>query len=507
MIFLFHKNNKVVKIKKDNLDIPVVNSAIGSTLFLLANTHENEQIVWCHSDFEIYLNIDFINSIVYNTYSIQSFNPYQNNFLNSRLGYIDQNSLLKVNKNVKFQTWQMHASVGIVSSILLKKLEKYIEVKNKDFNYLLNSMAQRTFMNGVLCYSEPNLFRNLKIEEDLSCNNYILFQFVKQHYKFKWLFLLLLNVFLYERKFLFFPFIKALFYKKRQVLNIDFISEIFNISEDITTISIDVIIPTIGRASYLKDFLIDLKQQQLMPKNVIIVEQNPNENSVTELDYLTDETWPFKIIHQFIHKSGACNARNLALQNVTSDWVFFADDDIRVKSDFLKHAFQKIENLKANAVLFSCLLKNQKNTFLIPHQTAVFGSGCTIVKSEFTSKVLFDTKYEFCFGEDSDYGMKIRNLGTDVIYLPEPKILHLKAPVGGFRTKPIYLWSNDLISPKPSPTIILNLLRYSTKEQQNGYKLLYFIKSLKWNKPFQSLKEINKHWKSSLFWANKLENM
>ena len=83
----------------------------------------------------------------------------------------------------------------------------------------------------------------------------------------------------------------------------------------------------------------------------------------------------------------------------------------------------------------------------------------------------------------------------------------MKAPVGGFRTKPIYLWSNDLISPKPSPTIILNLLRYATKEQQNGYKLLYFIKSLKWNKPFQSLKEINKHWKSSLFWANKLENM
>jgi glycosyltransferase involved in cell wall biosynthesis len=476
-------------------------------LFLLANIHENEQIIWCHSDFEIYLNIDFINAIEYKTYSIQSYNPYQNNFLNSRLGYIDQNSLLKVNKNVKFQTWQMHASVGIVSSNLLKKLEKHIDVKNEDFNYLLNSIAQRTFMNGVLCYSEPNLLHNLKIDEDFSSNNYTLFQFVKQHYKFKWLFLLLLNVFLYERKFLFFPFIKALFYKKRQVLKTNFISEIFNISVDVSAISIDVIIPTIGRATYLKDFLNDLKNQELLPKNVIIVEQNPNLNSTSELDYLTNETWPFKIIHQFIHQSGACNARNLALQEVRSDWVFFADDDIRIGASFLKDAFYKIDSLKAKAILFSCLLKNQKNTFETPHQTAVFGSGCTIVKSEFTSKVLFDTKYEFCFGEDSDYGMKVRNLGADIIYLPEPKILHLKAPVGGFRTKPTYLWSNEVVLPKPSPTIMLNLLRYSTVQQQNGYKMLYFIKSLRWKKPFQSLKEINKQWKSSLFWANKLENM
>jgi hypothetical protein len=28
------------------------------------------------------------------------------------------------------------------------------------------------------------------------------------------------------------------------------------------------------------------------------------------------------------------------------------------------------------------------------------------------------------------------NQGIDVLYLPEPKIIHLKAPVGGFRTKP-----------------------------------------------------------------------
>ena len=54
---------------------------------------------------------------------------------------------------------------------------------------------------------------------------------------------------------------------------------------------------------------------------------------------------------------------------------------------------------------------------------------------------------------------------------------------------------------------MLNFLRYSTSEQQKGYKTLYFIKTLHWKNPFKSFKEINKHWRSSLFWANKLENM
>jgi hypothetical protein len=32
---------------------------------------------------------------------------------------------------------------------------------------------------------------------------------------------------------------------------------------------------------------------------------------------------------------------------------------------------------------------------------------------------------------DNDFGMQIHNQGHDVLYLPEPQILHLKAPMGG----------------------------------------------------------------------------
>jgi GT2 family glycosyltransferase len=37
---------------------------------------------------------------------------------------------------------------------------------------------------------------------------------------------------------------------------------------------------------------------------------------------------------------------------------------------------------------------------------------------------------EFGYGEDTDFGMQLRNKGFDVIYFPDLKITHLKAPMG-----------------------------------------------------------------------------
>jgi hypothetical protein len=49
----------------------------------------------------------------------------------------------------------------------------------------------------------------------------------------------------------------------------------------------------IGRKKYLYDVLKDLAKQIITTK-VIIVEQNPVENSASNLDYLMTESWPLK---------------------------------------------------------------------------------------------------------------------------------------------------------------------------------------------------------------------
>ena len=78
--------------------------------------------------------------------------------------------------------------------------------------------------------------------------------------------------------------------------------------------------------------------------------------------------------------------------------------------------------------------------------------------------------------------MQLRNQGYDVLFLNEPEILHLKAPIGGFRTKPVLQWQNESVQPKPSPTVMLYLILHNSKEQLLGYKTTLFFKYYKHQK-------------------------
>ena len=117
--------------------------------------------------------------------------------------------------------------------------------------------------------------------------------------------------------------------------------------------------------------------------------------------------------------------------------------------------------------------------------------------------------FEFGFGEDADMGMQLRNNGYDVLYISTTTILHLKAPIGGFRTKPILRWQEDEIQPKPSPTVMLYRILYDTKEQMQNYKSMIFIKNLNGSfvlNPFGYILSFKQKWNKSVYWANELKN-
>ncbi|MNE39807.1 hypothetical protein D3C80_1337820 [compost metagenome] len=105
--------------------------------------------------------------------------------------------------------------------------------------------------------------------------------------------------------------------------------------------------------------------------------------------------------------------------------------------------------------------------------------------------------------------MQLRNLGYDIIYSPQPEILHLKAPIGGFRTKHILAWGNEKIQPKPSPTVMLYKVLHLTQEQIDGYRTVLFFKYYRVQKtknPIQYYFNYKKQWLQSLYWANKLNS-
>ncbi|MBC7523069.1 MAG: glycosyltransferase family 2 protein [Flavobacterium sp.] len=512
MILVYHNTINVCKVVSTNNIIIPFNSLknIIEVMQKLAFEYPDQKIVWCHETLEHHLNVDEISSSNLTNNSLVSFNPSNDNYLTHSVGYFETSPFVNILKTVTYTTWQMSSCVGYAHASVFLELKD--EIKNcKDFDYYLTSLAKIYIHLGLFCYSEPKLLLKkdeLKTTIVPTASTFTIFKFIKQHCKSRWVLLVLINFIVYEKRYPIFPFLFSLFYKKNSIsAYVPSKLNLINSNIDLNSNTIDVLIPTIGRKKYLYDVLLDLKNQTVLPKNVIIIEQNGALNSVTELDYLKNEIWPFTINPIFTNTLGVCNARNLGLNEIKSKWVFLADDDIRFESNFLENCLQNVIQYNAKATTLSCLKTNEKIPNVNPSQWETFGSGCSFVLSEIIYNIRFNIGFEFGFGEDADFGRKIRNSGHDIIFFPKPMILHLKAPIGGFRTQFKFDWDTDVFAPKPSPTMMLYKILHDTKQETRSYKTVLFFKYYKKQaikNPVKYYKVFKKQWNNSVFWANKL---
>ncbi|MGV6845019.1 MAG: glycosyltransferase family 2 protein [Lutibacter sp.] len=511
MIIIYHNENHVIEVydyQTNKLLDFNQNHSIQKVMFSIADKF-NQIIGWCHIKLKNRVSLKELNLSLKNPLTMISFNVGTDFFIDESIGFVEDSPFINVNKEVKYPTWLMSSDVGFIHAVVLLKFKKLLHYK-LSFSYFLNTVSKIGSKKGLLCYSVTSLIKNGKSISAMEVNNSFIsktemFQFLKSNYKKRWQLIYLLNNLLYNHQFLFWSFLKSIF-KRKIKCNPTFEDIDFNINSKELNPKIDVIIPTLGRANYLKNVLMDLSKQTILPSKVIIVEQNSLENSISGLDFLS-ENWPFQIDHTLIHKLGACNARNIALSKVTGDWVFFADDDIRLNDKIIEETFKSIQLYQAEAVTISCLqqkeIENEKN--IIQHTT--FGSGTSFVKTQKLKNLKFDLAYEFGYGEDADFGMQLRNSGIDILYLPIVQMIHLKAPVGGFRNTIRHDWQLEKIQPKPSPTIMVYKLKYATKNQLQGYKTILFVKyyfKQKILNPFKYYHLMIKKWNKSIFWANKL---
>ncbi|MBW4360382.1 glycosyltransferase family 2 protein [Flavobacterium taihuense] len=510
MIVVYHNNTCITRVEsKEKKEISFsMDESIAYGLMQLAIQFPESKLVWCYQECSKHINIEVVPELMHHQKIMLSYNPSGSNYLGSRIGYVEDSPFININKKVSYPTWQMSSLVGVVYGSVLLTFKDKIKL-DSDFDYYLNSIAKVGMPKGLLCYSEPKLLvKNEIILPIQDISTFMLFRFVKQHYRMRWVFLLFLNLLIYEKCYQLLSLIRSLVFRNRNLSNVNFdMIEVQSTKKVVTTGTIDVIIPTIGRKDYLYDVLQDLAKQTHLPINVIIVEQNPQENSVSELDYLQTEKWPFVIKHTFTHQAGACNARNLALSQVESEWVFLNDDDNRLDENLVNNVFKRVTQYGTDAIITSYLQPCEIQLYKTIHQSGIFGSGNSFVKSEFLRFVSFDKALEFGYGEDTDFGFQLRNKGHDVIYFPDLKITHLKAPIGGFRIKPTFAWSNEAVQPKPSPSMMYVKQKNNTKEQLLGYKMVLFFKLFK-KEPVLNylffLKTFQRKWFVSKYWAKNI---
>jgi len=508
MIILIHQNaQQVVKVLKGETEIKIPETLCTKAFWELAEKYPDEIIAWCGEKYIADLNTEQWSQVFHQNLIMASY-AVENAFLPESIGYIDQLPFVNVNRKVLYATWQMSSDVGGIKGETLLKFRSHFEGIS-DFDYLLNSVAKIGQQNGLFCYSAPGLLSKTSDKKpEYTATLSQLFSFVYRYYNTIWTSVLFWCYWKYENKFPLKAYLQAFLEEKGFLQKVD-LSAIKIQSNKITETSnsIDVIIPSMGRPKYLMQVIEDLSLQSLLPKKVIVVEQNPDVNSLSELAELHSKTWPFEIIDHFIHQTGACNARNIALKEVDSDWIFFADDDIRFEPDLLEKIVEEINRLGVSSINMNCKQKGEKTIFKKIKQWGSFGSGTSIVKSIFAKQCAFSSIFEHGYGEDADFGMLLRNVGCDIIYHPEIEILHLKAPMGGFREKPVLAWEQEESLPKPSPTLMAFALKYYTVQQIRGFKTSLFLKY--YNKqdsknPITYIREMKKRWVKSEGWALKL---
>lgn len=486
-------------------EVVLISTELIPAIWELSERFPNHLIGWCEKELVEDLNLEHWNEVFHHDHIMASY-AVRTKFLPDSIGYIDQLPFVNVNQKVFYGTWQMSGDVGGIKGETLIQLKPFLR-GIKSFEFFLNSAAKLGQQNGLFCYSVPHLVKSIPENVFSTASTKELFKFVYRHYKTIWTSILFWCYLKYEKKIPLLPYSQAYWGRKCFQEKIDLQKNKTSFSLGKLVTSIDVIIPTIGRPEHLANVLMDLSQQTYLPQQVIIVEQNSDRNSTTEIQEILNKSWPFILVHHFTHRVGACNARNIALGQVNAEWTFFADDDIRLEKDILKNAFTEIFKYGMTAINMNCMQKGEKTIFHKVKQWGGFGSGTSIVKSSFAQRCRFSLIYEHGYGEDNDYGMQLRNLGCDIIYHPGLEILHLKAPIGGFRNKRTPEWEMQKPDPKPSPTVMAFAKRFYSHEQILGYKTSLFLKyyfNQKIKNPFVYIRQMNIRWKISENWANEL---
>lgn len=194
---------------------------------------------------------------------------------------------------------------------------------------------------------------------------------------------------------------------------------------------ISVIVPTLNRYEYLKDFLHDLSVQTIPPSEVIVIDQSDRKDFPFYDDF---RKLPLNLV--FRNSKGQWLARNEAIAISTGDYILFGDDDSRVKPDWIE------QHLKC-LLFFDCGISagvsvpagspaGKDKTFF--RWADEFDSGNAMVRrTVFECTGLFDRAFDGIRMGDTEFGLRAYLSGITSVSNPLAGRIHMEASTGGLR--------------------------------------------------------------------------
>ena len=282
--------------------------------------------------------------------------------------------------------------------------------------------------------------------------------------------------------------------------------------------AVSVVVPTLGRPDSIAALLRDLAAQSIPVHEVVVVAQGGGGEPPGDLP--TDP--PYALQWIAVDWSGACRSRNLAISRTTGDWLLLLDDDVRCPPDFLRTMLSEVRRWGLDAASARVwtpstpVAAEEKFANAFPASRLDGGdasgpdwmwpgfAGCaSMVRAEFARRVDgFDERLDLGYGEDFEFGLRLREAGARFLHVQRPYVVHYHEPVGGFRTPAKHPWHAEE-EPKPSPYILLSRSGLH-RACRRGYAWTYLqgaLRSARW--PWRAV-GVLRRWRAARHWATRL---
>lgn len=208
-------------------------------------------------------------------------------------------------------------------------------------------------------------------------------------------------------------------------------------------------------------------------------------------------------------------ARNQILAHTTCDVVAFVDDDVLLPGDFVARCSQRFEDpcisclqigihQRRDDVAIEDLSCDNREQTCFPqfadeafHDQHVLLFGCHAVRREAAISVGgYDEQFVgSAFGEDVEFGQRLRKAGHRIHHDPDWWLVHIRAPRGGCRMHEWPAWME-------SASIWLSIVRYGIREGRFG---ILFWASLRHGPLLRA--NVTRPWRQPQAWAAYLRGM
>ena len=221
---------------------------------------------------------------------------------------------------------------------------------------------------------------------------------------------------------------------------------------------VTVIIPTLDRSTILLSTLKDLLKQQYPNFDIIVVDQT-NLPAKKVMEFIKKNPPIIKYIH--LQKKSSPHARNVGAKKATGEIVLFLDDDVEIKDpNFIQYHVDVYQDEKVGLVGGRVIYNSQEQPKYqevgkikyfglqeITHFDSVIktaidhaaGGNFSCFRELYHEVGGFREIYKGnAHMEETDFCLRVKRTGCQLIFEPKAVVLHLQYPSGGNRIENIY---------------------------------------------------------------------